>query len=432
MRDKIAFALLFIIIAFCVYGFFTFYERYEEEENIGYSLKAKQNPYLAAEYFLEKNNVDVSSDISSLDFSRIGSDSTLFITDVNSVLLTTAKIDDAIDWVSEGGFLIVGVNSEDELSDSLLQRFDLQLFENDIGENTDPLGFPDDEPAKLSEILREQNKNAQEGIEDNENVNNESGENKTDLNSFISGLGYSEPTSAVEVSFDNVDDILNVYFPDYMSLDFTYYADNNHDLYTAGNGFGIHLVQANVGEGVITFLSHSTIWTSRNIGAGDNAYLLALLADESSPFHIIYDIRRENLWQLIKKFAFETIIICSLLLFAWLWYKAVRTGRILAPPSPDRRAFTDHIMAVSEFHMAEKNQQLLIDAVKEGLFEALRKRDHQFEKYDIKTQASLIASWCQLNEQNVHNCLEFFNQANTNQIAFIQQMQMANTIRKQL
>jgi hypothetical protein len=334
----------------------------------------------------------------------------------------------------KGGFLIAGVNTEDTLKDSILQRFGLQTIENIVDDSweSDFLNN-NEEPPKLSDILKEMNEeankeenNTKDGNEDESNSNNSSDINLTNL------FERKVPKTAVTISFEDSNDELTVFFPDELALEFTEYSDINESMYTTGNNFGIHLAQTNYGDGILTILSHSSIWESRNIGNNDNAYLLASFIDETNPFNMIYNVRRESLWQLLKKYGFETIAVTAFLIFIWLWHKIVRTGRILAPPSRNRRAFTDHVMAVSEFHMAENNQHLLLNAVKNAIFDELLKRDHRFDQYDTNVQAGFIAEWCSLNEKSVHQWLLFFDEPNNNQLAFIQQMQMANTIRKQL
>ena len=130
MRDKILLLVGLVLIVLCTLCFFYFYESYEIERKVGYSIKAQRNSLLAAEQFLEKVGIEVDSSIDYLYVDQVPTDTTIFLTKVDSMLLTPKQIDAAIEWLQNGGKMVVGVGRETSSADSLLQRFDVtaQLY----------------------------------------------------------------------------------------------------------------------------------------------------------------------------------------------------------------------------------------------------------------------------------------------------------------
>jgi len=105
MRSYIVGTLLLIAIGLCIAGFYLFYEKYEDQVWIGASEEAKRNPYLAAQRYLTEKGVDVVEENTELDFSELSPNDMVFLSEVDSILVSKSQIDAAMNWVERGGFL---------------------------------------------------------------------------------------------------------------------------------------------------------------------------------------------------------------------------------------------------------------------------------------------------------------------------------------
>ncbi|MEZ4282199.1 MAG: DUF4350 domain-containing protein [Myxococcota bacterium] len=111
MSDRRVVALLLLVVAGLAAGFFTLFERYEEEIDRGASDEARRNRFLAAELFLRRVHrgpVESHSSWASLgDFDGRGASGALIIAD-SRLVLSDSQADRLLDWARSGGHLIVG------------------------------------------------------------------------------------------------------------------------------------------------------------------------------------------------------------------------------------------------------------------------------------------------------------------------------------
>ena len=413
MRDKILLFLLLVLLTLGVYGFLTFFERYEEEIDIGWSLEARQNPHLAAQIFLQENSITVDFDATLQDMSVISKQSTVFIQNADRVIPSMAKIDATLDWAHQGGHLILGASGDTELSsNTIFERFGIDI--NDFYDEE----FEGIQQKPLSEQLKEINELG---------VNNEDADEAEVIDSFI------------EIEFNN-GERLEVTLPLYKSFELV---DRNQVeiLQITEDELGISFLQIAYGRGVITFLPDSYLWQSYRIGYLDNAYFLLKLIDSDNFFAISLG-QSLSLWELLKRYAYELVTISVLAIIFWLWSSVVRRGRLVPPAPPARRALSEYVMAMSEFFMAGNNHKQLLMAVKKDVFDTLLKKDRQFLNYESQTQAALIVEYCQsgentvalpsINTDTVLEWLSRFEQEVMDETVFVEQVKFSYTIKKQL
>lgn len=394
-----------IFIGFGVYQFQQNYEYYEEDTNTGFSIEAKRNPYLAAELFLQDNGVETYSGINTLDFKQIDPAATILLIDANSALSSPAQVDEIIDWVQEGGYLITSVRENNDRDDSLFARLGVAV-EVDDDYSYEKESFEE----TLDQILK-----------DSEEIMDESDKTR-----------YEQLTSPLILSFENTKDKLSVRFPKHKHLHWSESGIYDELVYAAENEYGYHFLQFAYGEGYITILSKIEIWNSYQIGNDDNAYLLALLANQDSPFYIIYDLNIPSLFQLLKEYASELLLTIMLITALWIWKSSIRLGTIKSPPIPSYRAFSDHIKAMAEFQMSEGNQQVLLNSLKDSVFDKVRVREPKIDHYTLSQQAEVISHYCHYKQNIISKWLRQFDEETTNQSTFLQQVQIAYSIRKQL
>ena len=99
-------------------------EFYQEKEKTPWSAEAISNPYLAAQYFLQQAGIQVTQADSLLTLDQLAGVSTVMITDVNQVA-NPRQLEKVLEWLEQGGNLIVAASSVSQEGDLLLDRFDV-------------------------------------------------------------------------------------------------------------------------------------------------------------------------------------------------------------------------------------------------------------------------------------------------------------------
>jgi len=118
----------------------------------------------------------------------------------------------------------------------------------------------------------------------------------------------------------------------------------------SASDYGIHLMQFDVGSGLLTIISDSTIWTSYRIEQYDHAFLLWMLSSRDGDFAILYPQLRDSLWQLTIKHASELLIAVALVMHR------KRSIDLIAPLR--QRVLRRASLSLGEFARAEPDRQM--------------------------------------------------------------------------
>lgn len=399
--------LTLILLACCVWMFTTLFEQYDEEVDAGYSQEALLNPYLAAQQFLKQNEVKVLAKTSVLDFSLISPDDTVFLSEVDSMLLTESQINKAINWVEQGGFLIIGIGKETEGHDSLLKRFDIEPSNHKHA------------TSKADESSTELSENLTEALNNLVNLN----EHPT----YTIPLADDRGEIKLQV-LDNI--VLN--HPD-LTEDKAHYKKSLPYKLTAeeGDDVGVRLLQFNYGKGSFVALSSAKLWQNKHIGEADHAFLLAYFVPKGSSLHFFYDVTAPSLLTLLQHYFFELLVACSALLLLWLWRASLRVEGLKMVTEGQRRVFTEHLTASAEFLASKKQYQALLMPIKEDITAQMRLFHPGFTQLDMNAQTALIAQRAEIPEKTVQTWVDYTNQVN-NQDELIEALKLGNAIRRKL
>ena len=170
MNPKLLWGITIVCVGALIGGWLLFTEEYKTHVWTGESKKAKSNPYLAAERFLEGRGVRVTSDNEQLDFSVIPTSDLVFLAKVDSMLVSQTQVDDALDWVSRGGYLLVGVAEEIEGHASILKEFDIEPEYQDV-DIVEAFLDSNGNPMSASERMEEVNRKIEENrLEEQERI----------------------------------------------------------------------------------------------------------------------------------------------------------------------------------------------------------------------------------------------------------------------
>ncbi len=467
MRVKLSWVLL---LASCValavlYHFFT--EEYDAHIWTGESKEARVNPYLAAQQFLENRDVKIEATIDTLDFDSIPTGDLVLLSQVDSMLVSQSQIDAALDWVSRGGYLLVGVSEQAEGGRSILSEFDISPEYQDI-EIAEAFLDASGNSLTPSERMREANQKIDERRAEKKKLEEES--SQRDLNSESGADPLStpdqEPDAASKSELKDEEAEFDEQLFDLLNADF------NHEFYKANVGdgddeihlavldriilshpmtfddddfssdvyellawsddeYGERLLQFSYGDGTFTAMSSTELWENNYIGIGDHAYFLSYLVPDSSTLHLFYNITAPSISAVISHYFNEVIWSVAVLLGLWLWSCGIRVQKVLEVVEGQRRNFAEHLSSSAKFLVANQQFQTLLDPIQEDIEQQMRRFHPTFSQLNEHSQVSMLAEHTQIPEPTLQQWVRYCSSVDTQQ-ELLAALKIGNAIRKKL
>jgi len=407
-----------ILIVLLGWGLYSSIEFYDDTEQTAGSIRAQRNPYLAAQLFMQESGIKAVEADSLIGLNTLEGVATVLITDANQVV-NSRQLEQVLSWLENGGTLIVTANSFTNSDDLLLEKFNVEVLWPEREEDSDDDEAEDDETS-ISESLREMNRQIDEG--------------KT-LEEIRQGK--VEEISLTRIEFDDDIGILEVEFDSYRVLTHPHIEgeavdDSSPQPFSwSSSDYGIHMMQFDVGEGLLTIISDPTIWTSNRIGDFDHAYLLWVLSSENGAFAILHPALRDSIWALMSRNAPELLIALGLFIAFWLWYQGHRFGRIVPRDTDAGRALSEHFSATANYLWHRKESARLIEPVRQQI---LRRASIVLPEFagvsdDPQRQLQLISQHCGIEVATVDialNAMEF------NESSFVRTVKLLKYIEQSL
>ncbi len=451
MQSKIMWGLVILSIGVIVFCATVMMERYETEIWTTPSPEVRENPFVAAQRFLENRGVTVEKTTNTLDFKTIETDQTVILTLVDSMLVSQSKIDDAIDWVERGGYLIVGVGAEVEGHSSILKRFEIEPRRIEV-EVDDVLLGDDREDMTTSEQLRKLNQEIEErkkkkaqtasdndGAQDGEQSDDSESDSAPEQ-SLFGMLNSDFQNEFFKLQVDAEDDLYIAVLDDIvldhkLLYDHENYDSKQHNGYTlnswSSDENGVRLLQLYYGDGSLVALSSSNLWKNKNIGVGDHAYFLSYLVPDDSTLQLFYNIEAPSLFSLIHRYFYELVWSAIALLAFWLWYRGIRIQRVRSKHEVGRRNFAEHLRSSAEFLTRTEQYITLLTPLKEDIEQQLKSEHPNFSHLNSTAQVAILAGKTQLPDTQLENWLKFCKQIDSREQLF-SALKLGNAIRKQL
>lgn len=466
MSNKLSIILMAALLALMGYLFVTFFEPYEETEDLGWSKAALRNPLLAAEFFMQQINRDQPIDVQSLSNLEMLVDlqaiDTIFISN-SSQVLSEKRLAALLAWVQAGGHLIVAAQSPQHSdNDRLLGYFSISTEETDFESNPIagffdpefseelvspmeddiiPERVPETEPAspsspptaeqdktekkpkKLSEALREYNERVRQGIEESQQ--------STDEVSIVpqeqlTRLSFDGESSAATIEFNPGRGLYHPFFDRDEEIPF----EGWQPFYWRGDEYGVHFLQIYVEDGLLTVMSDGAIWQSQNIGKADHAFLLQVLAGNSKRMRLFYGIQMPSIFELMWRWVPELISALAVWLLAWLLYRGQRFGPIRQQQITTRRSLLEHIFASAGHHWRQRQMQQLLQPLQDDIARHARRNLHNYDTLELRDQYCQLSSKSGLSPSQVEQAMNNIT-AGTEE-KFLTQIQSLQTIRKSL
>jgi hypothetical protein len=316
---------------------------YQTEIDHGPSPEAQANPYLAAEYFLGKQGLNVSH-ANSLDILPSidpHQHSLLLLGDRSK--MSPRQVDQVMNWTRAGGRLLFVAQSlwDEKLgqsNDLLLDRVQLhQSLSKDL-KDPPPNVFEDSFP-KLTKL-------------------------------------YLEDEDA----------------PAYASFDTAFHLDDPKNLAQswANSGKGTHMMQLSHGLGSIIVVTDADLWKTPAIDQYDNAWLLWYLTADTNVTLMLNTVHDSLLTLLVRYFPQALAALIALIALV-CWHVGVRNGPLLEPAPKARRQLQEHLRASADFMLRRNGQHHLLQALQQDILRRVRRRHPGFEQLVIAEQWLVLA-----------------------------------------
>ncbi|MFA9418792.1 MAG: DUF4350 domain-containing protein [Gammaproteobacteria bacterium] len=416
--SKLLLALGLILIIFLGWGLYSSIEFYDETEHSAWSLNALRNPYLAAQQFMQETGLKAMEADSLIGLNSLDGVETVLITDANQVV-NPRQLDQVISWLESGGTLIVTANSVARAEDLLLKEFNVEVNWPDLDDESDD-GESEDKEVSISETMREFNQQ----IEDGKSVEEISRSPVKDES--LTSIDFGEDIGVLEIGF-SWDRVLTHPYIEGSQED----GAGTQPFSWSSSEYGIHMMQFDVGKGLLTIISDPTIWTSRRIDQHDHAYLLWVLSSKNGDFAVLHPSLRDSIWVLIKRNAPELLIALAFLIAFWLWHKSRRFGRIVPRDTSAGRALGAHFSATANYLWHRKAGDALIEPVRQQIFRRASIVLPGFitANNDPERQLELISKHCGIEKATVDMAL---NTREFNETSFVRTVKLLKYIEQSL
>jgi len=400
--------LLFGLIG---WGLYASIEFYEETEESGWSVDALRNPYLAAQKFMTGSGIEVTDVDSLLKLDELSMLGTLFFTDANQVQ-TPRQLQQVMDWLDVGGNVIYTADSVSHGDDLLLQEFAVEVewreYETEEAK----------EETSLSETMREYNRQIEDG-----KSREEIAASLGDAEESITTVEFGDDIGVLEVAFNDAKILTQPYISDAES-------DTNHQPFSwSYSEYGVHMMQFEVGSGLLTIISDPGIWTSYQIDQHEHAYLLWLLSSGEGNFAILRSVLRDSIWVLMARNASEFLIAVGLIVLIWIWRTGYRFGRLLPRDRSHSRALGEYFSSISHYLWHRRHGGYLVAALRGRVLRRASLTLGEFLRVDQRRQFELIAERCDLNPESVTRA---FSVDDFNETSFVQTVRLLKHIEQSL
>lgn len=305
----------------------------EREVTIRPSLKVLSNRFYTAEHLLKKLGFEVHTIGDTLSLNKLPPKTTLVLFNVDLLKEPTQKLK-LVKWVEEGGHLVLAPRL-DENSIELQEMFEI---------------YVDDKCDSADEKCRKR-------------------ETKRQLEAEQQESESEEKNNKHNIVFENDKMVADV-------------RDTNRfyiDLLTAENVPASSKSEWDIisrfqfERGWVTVVPLN-LFSNTNIKKNDHGKLwvhMVTLPDRNDEIYLVRYVTFPNLMRWLTENAFYSLLALGLCIFLILWRYVPRFGALIPTPPPTRPSLTEHLKAVSEFHLQNHDYIWLITPLREEVLRLL-------------------------------------------------------------
>lgn len=366
--------LLAILLTVAVGGYtwwwFTNHELVEEQYRLQPSAEVRENPYRAAQLFLQEKgyNVDISSGLNR--FQSLPSTDDMIIGARLGVRLPEQRVEEVLEWVAAGGQLLTSVQRS--------------------WSSRNP-GAEDRLLSKLGIILLQYDDDAREQFaEDNDR--------------------YFDLTHTTL----NNNEVMQAQFPYGLSL---YDPGDRKTLYVSSESSN-HIVLVPHGEGWVmlatslTFMQNPGLLPNRQkqdsapyINHRDHAFLLNWLAESNKTIWLVRGIEATPLADLLWQHASHAVIALIALVIIWLWWQYNRFGPFRSSTIPQRRNILEHLLMSAIYAWRQDRAQQLFNATRKDIDQLIHRKHPQIAALETAERTAKLAEHCEMTDRDIDRAL---------------------------
>ncbi|GHA01797.1 hypothetical protein GCM10008090_08730 [Arenicella chitinivorans] len=478
MQGRLIWLASLILLAVFGAWFYLTHERVEEEVWLGLSREAKRNPYLATERYLDARNVDVIRGATEADFKSIPTGAVVMISHADNMLVSASKINAALEWVADGGTLVVGAGMEVQGHDSVFTRFGIVPHAH-ISEFAAAIKDEVEKELSTSERMREANRQLEEqkarekaqGLDADGSESPDSGDapnesqdevledddsseeldefssifidalNQKHRHSYFSTDLFTDDALIYMAKVDRFvllhpwissdEEIDNADVMDTEQWSAATSSDIDSEPWSVRDQYGPRLLDFDYGEGRFVAVSSTDYWNNGHVGEADHAFLLSQLVPDGSSLYLFYDVDAESLWGLIYRYFFEFLLVAAVILGLWLWRRGIRTQMLRRVASHQRRNFAEHLEASTRYLVNKQQWAPLINSLRDDVDARLRLVAPGFRELSTPEQVDLLVELAGVGREQAEYWLGPAQDIN-DQYELFNALKVGNLIRKKL
>jgi len=387
-RNLLIGVLVALICGVCGWWFYNNFAYVDKELRRGYRGEARANQLLAAEFFLRQMGVEAQSIEGPQQLDQLSDAQAALIITTERTTLSESRSQRLLEWVEQGGHLILHprryIPGVAAALDPLLSPFGVQG------------GYvPYDEEEK-----------------DQDEPKSEAGE-------------CPAPTRFVPMP--GSEDLLAIDFSERLILE----TERTDQLWEYADDQGYRGLGFAYGQGRVTILSDLSFFYNYEIGKYDHAqFLYWLVQGQPGAVWIMHSDDLPPLWLWIWRRAPAIVVTAGLLLLFWLLLAPRRFGPLLPPMQARRRRIMEHVEVSGHYLWKHGHGGVLLNGLREALLIRLHQVRPDLAGLSADQLATRLADITGIGANMIKQAL--IETSITNRDIFTRQIQILETIRKQL
>ncbi|MDX2504568.1 MAG: DUF4350 domain-containing protein [Gammaproteobacteria bacterium] len=394
---------LFLFIASMATGYW-FYNNFawvEKEQEVGFQGIAKANKLLAAEFFLRKMGVPVRQVNGLIAFRDLPSPQHTLLIATQRETLNKQLSQELLTWVRAGGHLIVEARYLSNESGHKDKKKDKH------NKNKKNSSFNDHLLAELSVFTTKSN----------------AGEENNDIPVIVPLV--NERQSSLKGKQ------VQVNFPYQRILSRS--TKVPEPVWLVKDELGKYVMQFSMGQGLLTVLASTSMFTNDQIGGYEHARFLYYLIQQQGHNGGVWLIRADDmpaLWQWLWDNAWYAMFCLTMLFLLWLWRAPLRFGPQLKDVQTQRRSLLEHLQASGYYRWYENQSGFLLARVQEALWEKIQASHPDIRRENLLQAYVMLEEITGIEQALIKQALGV--EKSINEHEFTNKIRLLESIRKRL
>lgn len=154
---------------------------------------------------------------------------------------------------------------------------------------------------------------------------------------------------------------------------------------------GVWMVAFGLGTGQLVVVADDVWLSNDGLARGQNAEMLAELASWRSGVVLLRDVHRESLLVWLYRTAWPALLALAGALALWLWRRTPRTGPWLPTPAGHEQSFLEHLGASGAYLWRQRGRAALVEPLRRAVRARLERRRPDLAGADARAVAVVLA-----------------------------------------